>query len=147
MALTLMVDNISPRTCSFPPEDLPTYSSSSGKSYYKFYQLKLRQLVTETRHREEQEAKAIKPKNIKSQSQKRRSCKDYMTNVREKLQTQSSNISKNDDSGQTNSLVSVSHRRTQDAVTFTITSSPPPATTLITESRPKPTSKAKKTPL
>lgn len=147
MAVTLMLDNTSSRTCSFPSEDLPSHTTHTGKSYYRFYQLKLRQLVTETRHREEQESKLGKPKSSKSQLQKKRSCKDYMNRIKEKIQTQSqtsSNSSKSDSDGQGSSVVSMAHRRTQDAVTFTITSSPIPTNPLIMESRPKPMPKPKK---
>ena len=146
MAVTLMVDNSSARTCAFPSEDLPSYPSTSGKSYYNFYQLKLRQLVTETRHREEYEAKTGKSKSTKSHLLKKRSCKEYLNHVREKAQ--SSSTSKSDEQGQrSNSVLSVIHRRTRDSVTFTITSNPIPATTFITECKPKATTKSKRTPL
>ena len=144
MAVTLTVENVNTRSCSLPPEEFQSSSSTSEKTYYNFYQLKLRQLVTENRNREEQEAKTGKPRQVKSHSRKKRSYKDYMHHVREKIQSQSLECSINreeddDEHGQSSSsVISVTNQRTKDAVTFTITSNPIPTATTATIADPKP---------
>ena len=155
MAVALVVENVNTRSCALPAEEFksPSSTSASEKTYYKFYQLKLRQLVTENRHREEQEAKTGKSKQAKHLSRKKRSYKDYMHHVREKMQLQSQDCSTNreeddDDHGQSSSsVISLTNQRTKDAVTFTITTNPVPntaATAIATESKPKSNAKPKK---
>jgi len=125
MTATLMFENRNSHRCSFPPEEK---QSTNRKSYYKFYQLELRQLLTERLH-QEQITKPSKPKHSKTQ----RLHKEYMDRIHEKSKIQLRNL---DNDKRSSSVLSINNRSTKDPVTFTIISTKTCATGT-TESRPK----------
>jgi len=133
MTATLIYERTNNHSCAFPIEEL---KSTYGKSYYKFYQLKLRQLLTENRSRQEHDTKYSKQKQSPTPLNDKRLPKDYMHHFREKIKIQS----QNDDNGKrANSVLGMTNRRTKDYVTFTITSTDIPTRNPIipTETRPK----------
>jgi hypothetical protein len=129
MTATLMFENRNSHRCSFPPEEK---QSTTRKSYYKFYQLELRQLLTERLH-QEQVTKPSKQKHSKIQFSNQRLHKEYMDRIHEKLKIQSRNP---DNDKRSSSVLSINNRSTKDPVTFTIISTNICATNT-TESRPK----------
>lgn len=129
MTATILYERINTPRCAFPSEQLQL---TNGKSYYKFYQLKLRQLLKENSSRQEHDGKSSKPTlfNDKRYSQ------EYMNHLREKMKIQS----QNEDIGRrARSVVAVTNRRAKESVTITITSTEISTTNTIiqTESRPK----------
>ena len=88
MAMTLMIDNINIHHAPYKSDALP-----SG-NYYKFYQTKLRQLVTQTRYRKEQEARISRQKQTPDNNRitEQRLHKEYMNHIRERSKIQSQEI-------------------------------------------------------
>jgi len=139
MTATLVYERLNTHSCAFPIEEL---KSTYGKSYYKFYQLKLRQLLTENQSRQEHDGKYSKQKQSKAALNEKRSAKQYMNHLQEKVKTQSSN----DDNGKrASSVVGLTNRRTKDSITFTITTATD--TIIPTETRPKSILKMKQSSL
>jgi (p)ppGpp synthase/HD superfamily hydrolase len=144
MAMTLMIENINHDISSFPPEKS---EATIGGSYYKFYQLKLRQLVTQTRYRKEQEARIARQKQSKNQPidnrlSEQRLHKEYMNYVRDRAKNPTQEIvtNKNDEQKRrSESVLSYSNRTITLSVTPTNISTP-------IESRPKVIVKPKQTP-
>ncbi len=145
MAMTLMIENINSDISAYPSGKSETPPNSS---YYKFYQSKLRQLITQTRYRKEQEVRIARQKQSKNSSNdnrlsEQRLHREYMNQIRErsKIQTQEILSNQTDDSKKrTESIVSSSSR----SITLSVTS-----TTILTsvESRPKVIFKTKQTPV
>jgi hypothetical protein len=110
MTATLTYERLNHHTCSsFPYEQI---QSIHGKSYYKIYQLKLRQLLTGSPLRREDHVKPAKQKHMKSQ--------EYM------------NKPLNDENGKrATSVISITRRRTRDSTMYTITSTEVSASTTI----------------
>jgi hypothetical protein len=140
MTATLVYERINNNNYTSPLEELKlTY----GKSYYKYYQLKLRQLLITNRYRQEYERKYSKQK-----TNEKRSFKEYMNHLQEKIKAQS--LNDDDSRRRASSVVGITNRRTKDCVTFTITSteiSSTANTILPTETRPKPILKTRQTSL
>jgi len=145
MAMTLMIENIN--------NEFSSYSSGRSAmantgSYYRFYQTKLRQLITQTRHRKEHEARIARQKQSKNPPVNDNRITDqwlhkqYMNHIRErsKMQTQEIPSSKTDEPKKRSDSVLSSSTRT---VTLSINS-----TNILTsmESRPKIILKTKQTP-
>lgn len=138
--MTLMIENLNNDFSVYPTgrsEGLPT------GSYYKFYQTKLRQLLTQTRYRKEQEARIARQRQTKNTTNdnrltEQRLHREYMNHIRErsKVQTQEILANKNDESikKRPDSVLSSSTR----TVTLSITSTS-------MESRPKIIMKPKQT--
>lgn len=129
MTATILYERINTPRCAFPSEQLQL---TNGKSYYKFYQLKLRQLLKENSSRQEHDGKSSKQMlfNDKRYSQ------EYMNHLRDKMKIQS----QNEDIGRrAKSVVAVTNLRAKELVTITITSTEVSTTNTIiqTESRPK----------
>jgi hypothetical protein len=143
MTTTLVYERINTHSCAFPLEEL---KSTYGKSYYKFYQLKLRQLLTENRYRHEYDGKYSKQKQSKTALNEKRSTKEYMNNLREKIKRQSPN---DDNEKRASSIIGLTNRRTKDSVTFTITTTDISTTNTIipTGTRPKSILKIKQSSL
>jgi hypothetical protein len=129
MTATIMFENRNSHRCSFPPEEK---QSTIRKSYYKFYQLELRQLLTERVHHE-QVTKPSKPKHSKTQFNNQRFHKEYMDRIHEKSKIQSRNP---DNDKRSSSVLSINNHGTKDPVIITITSKNI-CTASTTESRPK----------
>jgi hypothetical protein len=133
--MTLLIANIN--------NDISLFSSAKpetalGESYCKFYQTKLRQLVTQTRYRKEQDARIARQKQINNQSSdhrlsEQRLHKEYMNHIRErsKIHLQEALKSKNDDYGNRSDSISPNSNQT---LTLSITSTNFP---MSSESRPK----------
>jgi hypothetical protein len=143
MAMTLMIENIN--------NDISLYSSekpgtSLGGSYYKFYQLKLRQLVTQTRYRKEQDARIARQKLAKNPPvnnclTQQRIHKEYMNYIRDKAKNSTQEIPTNKSDEQKKrceSVLSYSNRTITLSMTPTNLSAP-------LESRPKAIVKTKQT--
>ena len=136
MSLPLTMENGRSSRCSFPDEEIsPT---PSEKSYYKFYQSKLRQMLTKNRlYHEQTETNILDRRQEKPLSNRKQSCREYMKHVRDKMQLQSqgsvTNRSDIDHGKRPSRVVSVTGQRTKQSVMFTITSANPPAS----EVRPK----------
>src|SRR5262249_24692121 len=113
MTGTLSYERINNHRCSsFPLEKL---ESLYGKSYYKFYQLKLRQVLIETRCRQEQrDGKVLKEKQSKTQLNDKRLSKEYMNHLPEKIKIPS----QNDENGK----LPITNHRKKESVICTITS-------------------------
>jgi hypothetical protein len=123
MTTTIMFEPISHFSCSFPLEQL---QSLYGKSYYKFYQLRLRQVLTENQYRQEHYVKHSRQKRPKNQANEKRLAKEYMNKLRDKMKIQS----QNDDQGKrASSVLATTKRRPKDTVMINIAST--------TEARPK----------
>ena len=115
------------------------------KSYYKFYQLELQQLLTENRFYQEQDAKYSKSKQqskIQINNNKRLS-KEYMDRIRDKPKVQFKNF---DNDKKVNNLISINKRNIKDSVIFTITSTNIPNTSTTAESKSKSVLKPKQSP-
>ena len=93
--MTLMVENIS--------NDFTVYSTTKPDtptpqgSYYRFYQSKLRQLVTQTRYRKEQETRLARQKQAKhsltdQRLSEQRLHKEYMNHIRDRTKAQTQEI-------------------------------------------------------
>lgn len=125
MTATLIYERINHHIREFPLEELkPSY----GKSYYKLYQLKLQELLRTNQYRQEHNGKYSKSKRVKTPLNDKRSPKEYMNHLREKLKTPS----QNDEYGKrASSVVGITHRRTKDTVTYTITSTEIPTTNTV----------------
>lgn len=86
--MTFMIYNVN--------HEMPFYPSDKsditvGGSYYKFYQLKLRQLLTQTRYRKEQEARLARQKTpitAERFNQQQRLHKEYIHQFREQIKVQ-----------------------------------------------------------
>ena len=76
MTETLNYERLHPHhpSCAFPYEHL---ASTTEKSYYQFYQLKLRQFFTENRSRKEHEEKSPGQKNSMNHLQERTQYEDH----------------------------------------------------------------------
>jgi len=126
MTATLVYERINTHSCAFPLEEL---KSTYGKSYYKLYQLKLRQLLTANTFRHEDQTK-------QKQLNDKRSSQEYVNHLRDRIKSQTLN---EDHGKRTTSVLSIAKRRMKDSMTYTITSTE--ATTISTivpsESRPK----------
>jgi hypothetical protein len=104
MTATLTYERLNHHTCSFPYEQI---QATYGKSYYKLYQLKLRQLLTANPFQREDHEKAVKQKQMND----KRSSQEYVNKIL------------NDDHGKrTKSAISIKRRRTKDSMMYTITS-------------------------
>ncbi len=75
MTATLVYERFHTPNCLFPIDQL---QSTFRKSYYKFYQLKLRQLLTENRSDEEENGK------YSQDSRRKRLPKEYMNHFQDK---------------------------------------------------------------
>jgi hypothetical protein len=142
MAMTLMIENINNDFSSYPSG---RSEATNNGSYYKFYQTKLRQLVTQTQQRKEQEARIARQKQTKNDNRtsEQRLHKQYMNHIRErsKMQTQEILSNRTDEQKKRSDSVLSSSTRT---VTLSINS-----TNISTsmESRPKIIFKTKQTPM
>jgi len=140
MAMTLMIENINNEFSSYPSGRSEVKNNGS---YYKFYQTKLRQLVTQTQHRKEHEARIAQQKHTKNDNRtsEQRLHKAYMNHIRErsKMQTQEILLNRTDEQKKRSDSVLSSSTRT---VTLSINS-----TNISTsmESRPKIILKTKQT--
>ncbi|CAF2062674.1 unnamed protein product [Rotaria magnacalcarata] len=137
MTTTLIIERKNPRSCLFPFQE--TQSLPKRKSYYRFYQLKLRQLLAESQSDEEKNAKYLKQNQPKTPLGPKRSNIDYTSHITEAMKIQSQNINLGTRSS---SLLSVRQQRKKDAITCTITST----NTTITELRPKSILKTNQSP-
>ncbi|CAF1337515.1 unnamed protein product [Adineta steineri] len=146
MSVSLMFERINNHSCSFPHHE--EKQLTHRKSYYKFYQLELRQLLTENRFYQEQDAKSTKSKQqskIQINNNKKIS-KEYMDRIRDKSKLQLKN---SDNDKKVNNLISINKRNTKDSVIFTITSTNIPNTStaaITTESKLKSVLKPKQSP-
>jgi hypothetical protein len=126
MTATLAYERLIHYNGSFPYEQI---QSAYGKSYYKLYQLKLRQLLTANTFRHEDQTK-------QKQLNDKRSSQEYVNHLRDRIKSQTLN---EDHGKRTTSVLSIAKRRMKDSMTYTITSTE--ATTISTivpsESRPK----------
>ena len=146
MSFPSTMENGRSSRCSFPDEEISP-SSASEQSYYNFYQLKLRQMLTKSRlYHEQTEPSIVDRRQEKPPSTRKQSCREYMKHVRDKMQVQSqgSVTSRSDvDPGKRSSrVVSVTQQRSKQSVMFTITSANPP----VTELKPKTLFRAKQPP-
>jgi hypothetical protein len=144
MAVTILIDNLD--------NDISLQSSArfgtiNSESYYKFYQLKLRQLVTQTRYRKEQDARLSRQKQWKNPANENRIPeqkvhREYMNQIRErsKIQAQEILAKKPDDQKKGSGSIASNTNRT---VTASVTSTNLPSTA---ESRSKIISKPRQTP-
>lgn len=126
MAMILMIENIN--------NDISTYAtgktdvSPGGGNYYKFYQSKLRQLITQTRYRKEQDARLARQKAKVPTQDNQRLHKEYMNNIRErvKVSTQENYTNKLDDRRKSmeNMIVNTSRTPTLSIISTSIESRP-----------------------
>jgi hypothetical protein len=129
-------------------------SCPSGKServpngsYYKFYQAKLRQLVTQTRYRKEQEVRITRERQSKTSSNdnnnrisEQRLHKEYMNHIRERTKIHAQEIISNKTDEPKKRSDSVLSKISNRTITLNITSTP-------VESRPKYRVRTKQTPV
>ena len=139
MTGTLIFERTCNHSYSFPFEEI---RSTCEKSCHNFYQHKIRQLLTENRYREKQNAKYSQQNQLESQFNSTRFHKEYMNQIREKIKMRSPN---DDNEKRSNDVMSVTRRCTNDAVTFAITSSNIPTTNkkILTKSKRKSTLQTK----
>lgn len=144
--MTLMIENI--HNDFTVRSSARSQATASNGSYYKFYQSKLRQLVTQTRYRKEQEARVARQKLLKNPANEHRLSeqrlhKEYMNHIRERSKIQAQEILSNKPDEPRRSVESVLSN-TNRTVTLSITS-----TNISTamESRPKYTVRPRQTPV
>lgn len=114
MTATLIFERMNSHISAFPLEEL---QSIYGKSYYKLYQLKLKQYLKETQSRQQHESKYInKTKRVQIPFNDKRP--EYMNHFREKLKKTLQNDEYNK---RASSVVGITNRRTKDTITYTIT--------------------------
>lgn len=151
MAVTLILNNSSYRNCSLSLENGPLDFPSTKQSYFKFYQFKVKRAKMESQLRQEQTIQTDKTKSFKQTGRKKRSCRDYMIQVREKLQNQTDLMNETKvDEGQrrSSSTMSIVNQRNKDFITATIKSTSTSTINLIAnESKQKIYSKIRKAPL
>ncbi|CAF2383899.1 unnamed protein product [Rotaria sp. Silwood2] len=120
-------------SCSFPFEETQRTQKNSD---FKFYQHKLRQLLTESRYRQEQHAKNSKQSQLKTQLNYKLLHRKYMNHIRQtmKMRSQNDNYGK-----KSSSVLSIANRRKREYISVTITSTNISTTSTIisTESGPK----------
>lgn len=150
MAMTLMIENINNDFTVYPSARSDAPSATAQGSYYKFYQSKLRQLVTQTRYRKEQEARITRQKQPKLSTtdqrlSEQRLHKEYMNHIRErsKIQVQEMLTNKLDECRKTNESIMSNTSRT---VTLSVMPSAISSSTTM-ELRSKPPVKARQTPV
>ena len=126
MAMVLMIDNIHNDISSYGTGK--TDISPGGGNYYKFYQSKLRQLITQTRYRKEQETRLTKQKSKNSIQDNQRLHKEYMNSIRErpKPPAQENYTNKLDDHRKSmeNIIVNMSRTPTLSIISTSIESRP-----------------------
>ncbi len=139
MAMTLMIENIN--------NDFTTYPSGRSEitpngSYYRFYQSKLRQLVTQTRYRKEQDARIAREKQAnENRIAEQRLHREYMNHIRERTKAQDIVTNKQDVQQKRSASVMSNPTRT---ITLSITSASFSPTI---EIRTKPVTKPKQAPV
>ena len=138
MAMALMIENIN-NDFTLYPSGRSEVTTNNG-SYYKFYQSKLRQLVTQTRYRKEQETRLARqrPANDNRVSEQRLH-REYMNHIRERSKIQAQEILSSRLEDQRKRSDSVTSTRTR-TIALSITSTN--YSTAI-ETRPKPIVKPK----
>ncbi|CAF0913895.1 unnamed protein product [Rotaria sp. Silwood1] len=133
MTTTLIIERSNNHRCSFPLEET---QSTYKKSYFKFYQHKLRQLLTENRYRQEHYIKYSKKNRVKTQFNHKLLHKEYMNHIGQtmKMRLQNDNYGK-----KPTSVLSIANRRNHATVSVTITSTSISTTNTIisTEFAPK----------
>ncbi|CAF3833993.1 unnamed protein product [Rotaria sordida] len=133
MTTTLIIERMNNYSCSFPFQEA---QSTHKKSYYEFYQLKLRQLLTQNRCRQEQYAKHFKQNQIKTQLNHKLLHREYMNYIRQtmKIPLHNDNYRK-----KSTNILSIANQRNNNSVSVIITTTNISTTNTIisTESRPK----------